>query len=97
MPSDSPFEADRYAQDFAREGYSIREGVLSDVEVDCLRTAVARIPDGEEVRRKRGVYGVGNLLEICPAVEELAQQANIRQFVTPVLGEGAFAVRAIFL
>jgi Phytanoyl-CoA dioxygenase (PhyH) len=96
MPNESPFEADRYAQEFARDGYFIREGVLSDFEVEYLRAAVAQIPDGEEVRRKRGVYGVRNLLEICPASRALARQANIRQFVTPVLGEGAFAVRAIY-
>ena len=47
------------------------EGVLSDGEVENLRTAVASTPNGEEVRRKRGVYGVRNLLEICPAVEDL--------------------------
>ena len=86
MPSESAFEAIRYAQDFAREGYSISEGALTEGEVENLREAVAGIPNGEEVRRKRGVYGVRNLLEICPAVEELVRQANIRQFVTPVLG-----------
>jgi hypothetical protein len=96
MPSELLFEADRYARDFARNGYFIQEGVISDPDVDHLRTAVARIPNGEEVRRRRGVYGVRNLLEICPAVEELARQTQIRQFVTPVLGESAFAVRAIF-
>ncbi len=48
------------------------------------------------MRRKRGVYGVRNLLEICPPVEELARQSNIRQWVTPVLGESAFAVRATY-
>jgi ectoine hydroxylase-related dioxygenase (phytanoyl-CoA dioxygenase family) len=42
------------------------------------------------------VYGVRNLLEICPGVVALARQPSIRQFVTPVLGAGAFAVRAIF-
>jgi hypothetical protein len=96
MPSETPFDADRYDHQFAREGYFIREGVLSRAEVEDLRTAVARIPDGGEVRRRRGVYAVRNLLEICPAVEELARQTKLRQFVTPVLGEGAFAVRAIY-
>jgi Phytanoyl-CoA dioxygenase (PhyH) len=96
MPFETAFEADQYAQEFVLEGYFVREGVVSDGEVEDLRTAVARIPDGEEVRRRRGVYGVRNLLEICPAALELARQAKIRQFVTPVLGERAFAVRAIY-
>jgi ectoine hydroxylase-related dioxygenase (phytanoyl-CoA dioxygenase family) len=96
MCTQPPFDADRYAADFARDGYHIREGVITDLEVDQLRTAVAEIPNGDEVRRRRGVYGVRNLLEICPAVEDLARQPHIRQWVTPVLGEHAFAVRAIF-
>ena len=96
MPSEVLFEGDRYAREFARDGYFIRDGVISDVEVERLQTAVARIPYGAEVRRRRGVYGVRNLLEICPDVEELARQTKIRQFVTPVLGERAFAVRAIY-
>jgi ectoine hydroxylase-related dioxygenase (phytanoyl-CoA dioxygenase family) len=89
-------EGHRYAEQIASDGYAIVEGVLSEEAVEQLRTAVDQIPGGEEVRRKRGVYGVRNLLEICPAVQALARQGNIRQFVTPILGEGAFAVRAIF-
>ncbi len=96
IPNEVPFDKDRYAREFERDGYFIREGVLSDVEVERLRMAVAEIPEGDEVRRKRGVYGVRNLLEICPAALELAREAEIRQLVTPVLGERAFAVRAIF-
>jgi hypothetical protein len=96
MSSEAPFEADRYAHEFARDGYLVSEGVLSDDDVEQLRAAVARIPHGAEVRRRRGVYGVRNLLEICPAARELARQTRIRQFVTPVLGENAFAVRAIY-
>ena len=95
-PCEIKLDADRYAEALLREGYFIREGVLSDGEVDGLRTALALIPDGEEVRRRRGVYGVRNLLEICPEVRELARHENMRQFVTPVLGESAFAVRAIY-
>ena len=42
------------------------------------------------------MYGVRNLLEICPAVRDLAANARTRQFVAPILGDGAFAVRAIY-
>jgi ectoine hydroxylase-related dioxygenase (phytanoyl-CoA dioxygenase family) len=42
------------------------------------------------------VYGVRNLLEICPDVRRLAAEDAVRQFVTPILGDQAFAVRAIF-
>jgi Phytanoyl-CoA dioxygenase (PhyH) len=96
MRNHASVDPDQYAADFARDGYYIREGVVSKEDVDAMRDAVAQLPNGEEVRRKRGVYGVRNLLEICPSVEDLARQPYIRQWVTPVLGEHAFAVRAIF-
>jgi ectoine hydroxylase-related dioxygenase (phytanoyl-CoA dioxygenase family) len=90
------FDAASYAGSFRRDGYYIGENVLSASEVYELRQAIADIPVGDEVRRKRNVYGVRNLLQICPAVRELAAEPHIRQFVVPVLGEHAFAVRAIF-
>jgi hypothetical protein len=96
MSLHTTFDANRYAEEFRCEGYFIREGVLEDVEIERFRTAVDEIPNGEQVRRKHGVYGVRNLLEICPAVKELARQANIRQLATLVLGESAFAVRATY-
>ena len=43
--------------------------VISDEAIVQLRAGIASIPRGEEVRRKRNVYGVRNLLEICPARE----------------------------
>jgi hypothetical protein len=85
-----------FATDFRRNGYSIHEDVLSRDEVEHLREVLANLPEREEVRRKGSVYGVRNLLEICPAIQELARQPTIRQFATAVFGEGAFAVRAIF-
>ncbi len=89
-------DATSYANSFRRDGYSICDEVLSTDEVMELRQAIAAIPKGDEVRRKRDVYGVRNLLEICPAVRFLAGQPHVRQFVVPILGPGAFAVRAIF-
>ena len=81
---------------FRHDGYFIRDDVVSGDDVERLRLAVAAIPNGEEVRRKRSVYGVRNLLEICPAVRDLATDPRVRQFVTPILGDHAFAVRAVF-
>lgn len=85
-----------YAASFRRDGYFICEEVLSTEEVLDLREAIAAIPKRKEVRQKRDVYGVRNLLEICQAVRSLAAQPHIRQFVVPILGADAFAVRAIF-
>jgi hypothetical protein len=90
------FDAVKYAIDFRREGYSIQNDVLPSEVIEVLLESIAAIPDREEVRRKRNVYGIRNLLEICPVVRLLSGQALIRRFVTPALGEQAFAVRAIF-
>ncbi len=84
------------ARQFAEAGYFLAEGLLPLAEVRRLRDAIAGLPAGNEVYRRRGVYGVRNLLEICPAVRALACDARIRQFVVPILGDGAFAVRAVF-
>src|SRR5690606_15740343 len=89
-------DAADYAAWYRSWGYFICEGVFDPEEVEQLRHAVAALPAVEAVRRKRSVYGVRNLLEICPAVAKLAGEERARQFVTPILGPGAFAVRAIF-
>src|SRR5687767_1423596 len=92
----SSFSSATYAVSFRRDGYFILEGLLNDEEIHALRCAIATIPDQKDVRRKRTVYGIRNLLDICPAVRVLAAMDRIRQFVTPILGSEAFAVRAIF-
>lgn len=96
MDSRTQFNADRFATLFRRDGYSIHDDVISTDDVESLRQAVAALANREEVRRKRSVYGVRNLLEICPAVRILALTPCVRQFATAVLGVDAFAVRAIF-
>jgi ectoine hydroxylase-related dioxygenase (phytanoyl-CoA dioxygenase family) len=96
MTIQADFDPREYARTFHRDGYFIRNGIVADDVVQRLRLAVAAIPNREEVRRRRSVYGVRNLLEICPDVRVLATESLIRQFVTPVLGDQAFAVRAIF-
>ena len=79
-----------------RDGFAVVEGVLSPERVEGLRAAIAALPEGEEVRRRKDVYGVRNLLEISPAVSELAASTEIRGLVMPVLGPECFAVRATF-
>jgi ectoine hydroxylase-related dioxygenase (phytanoyl-CoA dioxygenase family) len=96
MDRQASFDPDEYATRFRRDGYSLHGNVISGCEAEALRRAIASIPNGEEVRRKRNVYGMRNLLQICPAVRTLAADRRVRQFVTPVLGDDAFAVRAIF-
>lgn len=90
------FDARQLAEALRHDGYFIQDGVIPLDEIEQLRRAVAELPLGEAVRRKRRVYGVRNLLEICPAVRSLAANSSVRRFATAVLGEKAFAVRAIF-
>ena len=85
-----------YAEHVGLFGYAIIEGVLDEALVQTLIDAIDHVHAGEAVRRKRGIYGVRNLLDVCPAVRELAASETVRQFVCPLLGDDCFAVRAIF-
>ncbi len=96
LPSHAPFRCRGFAARFREAGFAIVPRVFDQNAVEELRAAIAAIPSGEEVRRKRSVYGVRNLLEISPAVRQLAASPLVHQFVTPILGEGAFAARAVF-
>ncbi|MEX0716876.1 MAG: phytanoyl-CoA dioxygenase family protein [Planctomycetaceae bacterium] len=96
METQSPFDAAAYAARFREDGFAVVPHVLDEQCVARLRAAIAAIPAGDAVRRKANVYGVRNLLEISPAICELAADPRVRRFVTPVLGDDAFAVRAIF-
>jgi hypothetical protein len=96
MSSLTDFDASRYAASFHRDGYFICDDVIYLQDVEDLRRAVSALPNREEVRRKRSVYGVRHLLEICPAARILATNPGVRRFATAVLGDNAFAVRAIF-
>ena len=89
-------DATQYAAAFRETGYAVFPNVLDMEAVERVRTAIQSVPNGDAVRRKRNVYGVRNLLEISPDIRRLAGLLEIRQFVTPILGEEAFATRAIF-
>lgn len=92
----SEMNAATFATDFERNGFSIHVNVLDADVVAEVRRAVAELPEREEVRRRKSVYGVRNLLEICPRVAQLAISPEVRQFAAAAIGPQAFAVRAIF-
>lgn len=79
-----------------RDGFAIVDDVLDIGYVERLRAAIVCLPLGDEIRRKKSVYGVRNLLEICPEVCALAVDPRVRSLVTPILGDECFAVRAIY-
>jgi ectoine hydroxylase-related dioxygenase (phytanoyl-CoA dioxygenase family) len=71
------------------EGYAMVQDVLDCARILELTEALA---DYEDTSTKRG--GRRNLLQI-QAVRELAHSNEIRDLVTPVLGDDAFVVRGI--
>ena len=85
-----------FEESIESNGFAIAEDVIDSSRVEELRTAMTSLPETEEVRRKTGVFGIRNLLEICPATRELAASKEIRSVVEEVLGREAFAVRATF-
>jgi len=96
MSSPIEFDVSRYQESVSLDGFAIVPSVVSSSQIEELRSAIESIPAGEEVRRRTNVYGVRNLLEICPACRELAISTAIRSLVTPILGEQCFAVRGTF-
>lgn len=78
------------------DGFWVAEEVLDDKEVAELRAAIASLTVSESGWRGGSVYGIRSLLELSPAVRALAGDERIRRFVTPVLGNRAFATRATF-
>lgn len=96
MSSSDLFHPTMLAAEFETSGYAVFPEVLDPKAVDELRSAIDAIRPGEEVRRRRSVYGVRNLLEVSPAIRGLAASESVHQFVAPILGEDAFATRAVF-
>jgi hypothetical protein len=94
--STTTFDPVEYSRQFHENGFGVFSIVLDANYVETLRAAIDNLPQSEAVRRKKSVYGVRNLLENSPETRRLAAEPKIRQFVTPLLGEQAFATRAIF-
>ena len=76
-------------------GFALVPHVVLEAEVRRLLAALGEADHAGGVRRRESVYAIRNLLEVVPAVAELARSAEIRALVEPVLGPGAFAVRGI--
>jgi hypothetical protein len=78
-----------------REGFSIVPGVLSGTEIRRLVEALQEISDASSVRRRGGVFAVRNLLDVAPAVRELADSTSVRFLASAVLGKRIRPVRGI--
>ncbi len=77
----------------ASDGYAIIPNVIDAGMVASLRHAIDRAGEWEEVRRRGGIWGIRNLLDVVPAARELARSSQLRSIAASVLGEECFAVR----
>ena len=77
-----------------QDGFAIIPNVLSEAECERLIDALKQDAAGTRRERKGSVYAVRNLLEIA-AVRELAQSEMVRQWIVPILGTEAVAVRGL--
>lgn len=91
-----PIDTTAYRESIAERGFAVFPEVLSAADVDEVTAAIAAIPASDAVRQKTSIYGVRNLLETSPAICRLAARLEVWRFVTPILGDNAFACRAIF-
>lgn len=88
-------DATTLAESFARDGYAIVPEVISpEVVADLVAALDANDSDPTALRRGGSVYGLRDLLRCVPGVRRLAVSRPIRSIVEPILGVGAFAVRA---
>jgi ectoine hydroxylase-related dioxygenase (phytanoyl-CoA dioxygenase family) len=78
-----------------QNGFAIREGILSQSEIDSLIADIASIDRAESVRKRGGIFAIRNLLDASSEVHELARCAAIHDLVEPVLGPDSIPVRAI--
>lgn len=79
-----------------RDGYAIVEDVLPPAHVEELIAAIDRVQSDPAIRlRNSDRYAMRNLLTLVPEVKALAEHPRLREWVDPVLGPSAFAVRGI--
>lgn len=93
-----------YADDIARDGFSIFREFLDSETISRVLEALANadIDDGASQRAGTGLYtrtkafGIRNLLNVVPFTRELADSTLCRSLVEPDLGPKARVVRGIY-
>ncbi len=79
-----------------RDGFAIVPDVLSRQAAGSLAEAFGGLAADPAVRARHGdPYGVRNALELVPAARAAAEGPAVRALVEPVIGAGAFIVRAV--
>ena len=81
-------------QQIERNGFAVIADVVPLEKVAALQVAVAQAFDEASGRTGNETHGTRNLLELVPAVRELAASAELANIANCILGRPAFAVCA---
>jgi ectoine hydroxylase-related dioxygenase (phytanoyl-CoA dioxygenase family) len=84
-----------YRDEIHEQGFAVVPAVIDSKQIEGLVSDIEGLDQGDSIRRKGGVFAVRNLLDVCPAVRDLARSASIRKIVSSILGELAFPARGI--
>lgn len=86
-----------FRKNLDENGYLILSGVLAEGTVSNLIHGLSITKLANAVsRRGESVYGVRDLLNLCPTVRDFSLSATVRQIVENFLGKDARVVRAIY-
>jgi ectoine hydroxylase-related dioxygenase (phytanoyl-CoA dioxygenase family) len=79
--------------EFPRDGFAILPAVFGQRDLDRLIDALPQPGTDGGVRSRGGVYAVRNLLQLSPAIHELARSKELLSIVAESIGRAAFPVR----
>jgi hypothetical protein len=84
------------ARDFEARGFAVVPDVIATGEIAALSRAIDAAGEGPAVLRREGaLYGMRDALRGLHEVRSLGRSEALLGLVRPVLGPGAFAVRAL--
>ncbi len=86
--------AQSWQEKVVQDGFAIVPNVLGAAECERLITVLSQDQHGTRRQRQGSIYAVRNLLDTL-AIRELAQSETVRQWITPILGANAIAVRGL--
>jgi ectoine hydroxylase-related dioxygenase (phytanoyl-CoA dioxygenase family) len=89
-------EAKLIKESVERDGFAVVPHVIGKEKVSQIICALEAIGGTVGARRQGSIYAIRNLLEVVPALRELARSQHVRSLVEPIIGAHCFVVRAIF-
>lgn len=86
-----------YTEELESNGFAVIPNVLDPSTIACLIDQLGRIPIGNATKQRgQSYFGIRNLLNVAPFVDELASSPCVRSIVERVAGKQAQVVRGIF-